>query len=226
MQNIDRLILRKLCEISSNVLSLNPNGSTESIHYDWENACAADGTSLKVRYGFTSTGVVTAPTYYLLDGTPYTGALGECTSNSNLESDGVPYCDNGVSIIRWYVKENGVPNGEVYDTDLDNNILPFSSTATIGDCINSQPGIHLIQNVTDGTYASPFLANCVTVSYDTTVPGVEEITVELIGSVSGNKIFKVYGNNQEQLCFDSKVIQGVIITGVTTGLVDIEFKSK
>lgn len=223
--NLDRQILRQLCKLNDGILAIRPE-TTTSIHYDWETVCDSNGNSIRVRYGYVSDGTIITPEYYNLDGTIFTGTLGECATSGKYESDAVKFCSNNSTIIRWYVKLDGVPTGDIYDTDLNNNILPFDANATIGECITSFPGIHLIENVGNGTYASPFLANCVTVSYDTTVPGLEEITVELIGSISGNKVFKVYGNNQEQICFDSKVIQGVIISGVTIGFVDIEFKSK
>jgi hypothetical protein len=78
-------------------------------------------------------------TAYNLDGSPYTGAIAaliECP-DVELESDYREFCDSGVSFFRWFVKQDGVPTGQYFDTTPTGAAYAASGAETVGACITS-----------------------------------------------------------------------------------------
>lgn len=89
----------------------------------------------------TDLSVPTAPvvSYWSLSaGAPFTGVttgLVQCSSAAvSVESDQRPMCDNGQDFLRWYVKENGQPTGQFYDTLLDGSLY-VAGAPTPGACV-------------------------------------------------------------------------------------------
>lgn len=61
----------------------------------------------------------------------------------DLESDGMPMCDNGTSFIRWYLKKDGKPVNEYFDTDLGSQpyVVSSESNVTPGECVPGCPPV-------------------------------------------------------------------------------------
>jgi len=214
----DRAILNTLCAIAEN---LNPSGPA-AVTFDYEPVCTTEG--MKVLEVNSQTG---AQRLLNLGGTVNTTAsVIQCSSGE--ESDPVEICAGGVAFTMWVAKSNGVPTGTVYYTNAAGLVVPDPSPYQLGKCNSGTvPGLELFETVGAGTYAPPFTADCVTVSWDVGLIGsTQEIVVTLNGAISGNKTFKVYANNQEQICFNSPVITSVVIPALPLGSVDIEFKAK
>jgi hypothetical protein len=83
------------------------------------------GDSIIVVVSYSTAGVPTA-TAYNLDGSPYGGLLSDLVQcpDADLESDPLPWCDNGQNVTQWIVKSNGQPNGTVYWTDANGIVIP------------------------------------------------------------------------------------------------------
>ena len=75
-------------------------------------------------------------TAYNLDGTVYAGSLAaliECP-DVELESDYEEFCDGGVDFMRWYIKQDGIPTGQYFDTTLLGLPYTASPAAVVGAC--------------------------------------------------------------------------------------------
>jgi hypothetical protein len=95
----------------------------------------ATGETKVIVVTYSATFVPTSVAYNL-DGSPYAGsiaALIECP-DVELESDYEEFCDGGVDFMRWYVKQNGTPTGQYFDTTIIG--LPYTATpaAVVGAC--------------------------------------------------------------------------------------------
>jgi len=217
----DKAMLRTLCEVRDLLASLS--GGPVVPEYDYEPVCTDEGTKI-LRYDNQSG----AQALLNVDNTVNVTATVQPCENG-IESDPVLVCASGTTLTMWVVKQDGQPTGVLYFTDNTGAIVPAPVSFNLGACpVESTPGIHLIESVGTGTYASPFTANCVTVAWDFEgVPFNEEIIVTVNGGgILGNRQFKVYANNQEQICFNSNVITSVDIPALVQGTVDIEFKGK
>lgn len=106
--------------------------------FDYEFVCTDEG--VKIVQLDTKTG---AKTVLNIDGTVNTSAIIEPCSSS-VESDAAKICIGGVPALMWVVKENGVPNGAVYYTDKEGQLIsaPSPSSYTLGECVGEcQPQI-------------------------------------------------------------------------------------
>lgn len=84
---------------------------------------------------YSSTGVPTS-TAYNLDGSLYTGDIVNDLTlcEVDLESDDIIICANGVGLVQWVVKKNGVPTGEIYYTDKFGVLVSTPADFTYGEC--------------------------------------------------------------------------------------------
>lgn len=84
-----------------------------------------------------STGVPVT-SLFNLDGTVYAGGVAindlVACGDAGLESDGQPYCANGVPFTQWVVKDNGTPTGAVFWTDLAGAVVAAPAGAVPGVC--------------------------------------------------------------------------------------------
>jgi len=81
------------------------------------------------------TGVPTT-TQYNLDGSINTDPISDLEScgDSDTESDQVQGCGDGVQVVQWIEKKNGVATGVVYYTNSAGIVIPAPGVFTIGDC--------------------------------------------------------------------------------------------
>lgn len=81
------------------------------------------------------------PTFYDYMSNVLTGYEPTTCQGKNLESDPKIMCDDGVEFLRRFVKENGEPNGDYFDTDLSNAAYTPTGTVTRWPCNTCQPKI-------------------------------------------------------------------------------------
>lgn len=92
-----------------------------------------------VSYG--TTGIPTV-TLYTIAGLPFPGTVADlypCANSTQLESDAEQMCDDAGTFIRWYVKQNGVPTGATFDTDLTGAPYISSGPVNFGPCTGANP---------------------------------------------------------------------------------------
>jgi len=82
------------------------------------------GGQVVVVVTYSPAGIPTS-TFYNLDGTPFTGDVGDLiVCSRDLESDQVEWCNNDADVTQWIIKENGVPTGTSYWTDAAGMVIP------------------------------------------------------------------------------------------------------
>ena len=78
-------------------------------------------------------------------GAAWTGDVAdlEACPDTDLESDAIEMCDEGVTFLRWIVKANGEPTGESFDTDLTGAPYEVADEALVlvGVCVACNPTI-------------------------------------------------------------------------------------
>lgn len=133
----------------------------------------------------------------LATGQPYTGdgkELENC-GGPTLESDEIEMCDGGVEFIRWIVKDNGVPTGAKFDTDLTGAPYAVTDEAGVktGKCvaatvceptISSAPG-NALGTLLPGTSVSIQKSNCCTLKV-TTSAGSFIVSKDVTGYSTGD----------------------------------------
>jgi hypothetical protein len=81
-------------------------------------------------------------------GAPWVGDVDDLVAcaDIDLESDGTDMCDAGTPFLRWYIKKNGEPTGDYFDTDLGGQpyVVTDEAGVTRGECVPAvvcEPGI-------------------------------------------------------------------------------------
>ena len=89
-------------------------------------------------------------------------------------------------------------------------------------------GLHLSVLTASGSDTPPFIANCVTLTYNQdTVTTTGPIVATLTGINVGNGQIKLYPNSPECVCFADAIITGVTVVGLNTpDTVDLEYIQK
>jgi len=113
-----------IAQVTDSVFCTGAPDATESFSYSL--VCTDQGNKLlKVN---NTTGVTSVLN---LDGSASTAVVQDC---STLESDAAVICVLGTPALMWVVKENGVPNGDVYFTDAFGIVIPTPPFFTLGQC--------------------------------------------------------------------------------------------
>jgi hypothetical protein len=72
-------------------------------------------------------------------GAPWTGDVADLVAcpDIDLESDAQEMCDSGTQFLRWFVKKDGEPTGETFDTDLAGQPYTVGNepAVTLGKCL-------------------------------------------------------------------------------------------
>jgi hypothetical protein len=151
----------------------------------------------------------------------------------NKDSDEIEICINGsYKGLVGIIKHNGLPTGQKYFLDSQGTVIAQPSSYIIGSCVSNIVNdggnnvVHSYTNVGNGIYGSPFAANKVKVSYDSSLISVAwngNLQVRLIGQVIGNGIVAISPNTSEDFTFNGSVITGVEILNSIGACVSVEF---
>lgn len=68
--------------------------------------------------------------------------LRDCDDGTDIQLEQQAMCDEGTDFIRWYVLENGQPNGNYYDTDLTGASYTPTGIVSIGTCSSIIPPVY------------------------------------------------------------------------------------
>ena len=153
--------------------------------------------------------------------------LPNCGNDSQLIKGDI-WCFNNTNVVPFYLVEtNGTPSESIsFWVDANTgNLIAVDGSQTIGVCSVNLSGLDLYKNLSDGVQTSSFLANKLSVSYNTGVGVTQPIVVKLIGNnLIGNLEFEVAPNQQEFRSFKYAIISGVEIQNAIPNSVTIEFQ--
>lgn len=135
----------------------------------------------------------------------------------DFETDGTDMCDAGTPFIRWYLKKDGEPTGDYFDTDLGGQpyVVTDEAGVTRGECVPAvicEPGItsafaNALGTLQPGHSVSIQKTNCCAIKV-TTSAGSFIVSKDVTGYSTGN--------------FDCTVtVTGVEVLSGTCALADI-----
>lgn len=116
---------------------------SDNTEFDHSIVCEVDnngiptGVKLAVIVSYTSTGIPTFTYWDLSTGIEHDlngNSIAQCNDGTDIELEKTDMCDSGNDFIRWYVLENGEPNGVYYDTDLTGLTYTPAGVVSVGTC--------------------------------------------------------------------------------------------
>lgn len=174
-----------------------------------------------------SNGVPTNTYYDLVTGSIWTGNPSKnlgIMPDTDSESDYIEMCDNGITFLRWIVKENSEPTGVIFDTSLTGVVYVPTGTPTLGACALPNS---IIENKSD--YVE--FTNVTTTPLAITLPFVDckEINIQTISSGT-TKLIVEYSttgglSNQKQIFFANSANYDIQLTEEKGYFTDISIYS-
>lgn len=167
---------------------------------DFELSCGVDPITehqIQTAYKIVAGEFVLIKRWDTVTGAEWTGdptTLEGCGGSSSSAQKEL-FCDAGVEFFRWYVIENGLPNGRYFDTDKQSNAYTVTNEAGIalGPCaaaavceptISSAPG-NALGTLLPGTSVSIQKNNCCTLKV-TTSAGSFIVSKDVTGYSTGD----------------------------------------